>query len=434
MRRAWSKQIEQRYHLRLPPQLISWFDDEMWRHRGPCEFHDALAAEQLLDPPPGVIWAGFMLPDTLPLLGNDYGDWLCMRVAPDGGISEIIGWNHGGGDWIPYGQDLAEAVLYDTACSVSTDGAHKSVNVSRGELFDSPIVRWACDWIARSHGPLRGLASNGALGGESDADRLLAAGIAEAVIRRDRTLAHLDSLLKACSDHEVAQRFDVRWEPDFVRWIFDTELIPLAARDDLTRLFAQPPERLLAQDWKAAEREALVVTQRRQDLGWAFDIAGWAAERCGDAVRAIDLYARGLRTSVFADETIRFRTHWFPEGFGKFAAARLADLRDQVPRSLQNDSYLDIFWQNDASTLRMRLRDYWQARAEKYFSRAQYMQAYHCYYHAGWDCGLSDLDGYAEILDGLGASAAAGSVSALASIADTHRRFLPNRNSTVCEG
>ena len=52
--------------------------------------------------------------DFLPVLGNDRGDWLCVRFGNDNSANEIIHWYHGGGDWIPWGQTLAEAIVFDS--------------------------------------------------------------------------------------------------------------------------------------------------------------------------------------------------------------------------------------------------------------------------------------------------------------------------------
>ena len=114
----WSTEIENRYSLRLSDDVRAWLDEQVWHESGGAEFCRAQTPEQLLDPPPGTIWAGFMLPDTLPIIGNDYGDWLCLRIAADGTVSELVQWSHGGGDWIPYGNTLAEGLLYDAAVRV----------------------------------------------------------------------------------------------------------------------------------------------------------------------------------------------------------------------------------------------------------------------------------------------------------------------------
>lgn len=423
MSSAWSKQIEKHYHLQVPPELASWFDDGLWRQPGQSEFRYPLHPEQFIEPADGTIWAGFMLPDTLPLVGNQYGDWLCLRVTPEGKVAEIICWNHGGGDWVPYGRNLCEALLYDACLAgramYAVEQAPEPINIA-----ECPTVRWAWDWMAQYHPGLGDSLDQLGVAQPAIADRLLAVGVAETVIRRDKMLQALDSPLKSCSDPELAGCLDVQWEPEFIRWIFDTDLIPSAAREALGQLRPLPLGCLFSQDWGSAERQALAVIHRRQDLGWPFDIAGWAAERRGDFRRAIALYAQGVRTSLFADEGVRFRTHWYPEGLGKFAASRLDHLRQQLPPELRHDRYLHLFWENDPSSLRNRLREYWLQRARQHFKGKHYMHAYQCYFLAGWDFGSSDLDVYAEILEGVVACATASGRSALSSVARTHQRFL----------
>ncbi len=420
---VWSRKIEKHYHLRISPELASWFDDGLWRHHGQSEFRYPLHPEQFIEPVDGTIWAGFMLPDTLPIVGNKYGDWLCLRVSPEGQATEIICWNHGGGDWVPYGRKLSEALFYDAFLAGRAPYGIEQAPVV-GDKTACPTVRWAWNWMVRTHPKLEPSLDQLCAAAPAITDRLLAAGVAETVIRRDKMLLALDSPLKSCSVPESARRLGVPWEPEFVRWIFDTDLIPSPAREALRQLYPQYSCSLFSQDWSSAEQQALAVIRSRQDLGWPFDIAGWAAERRNDFSRAIDLYDQGVRTSLFADEGVRFRTHWYPEGLGKFAAARLDHLRHHLPPRLRDDQYLHVFWENDPSTLRHRLREYWLHRARQHFRDNRYMQAYHCYCQAGWDSGSSGLDVYAEILEGIVASATASGSSALCSVARTHRRFL----------
>ncbi len=115
-------------------------------------------------------------------------------------------------------------------------------------------------------------------------DVLAAAGIAEFAVRRDRILGHLDSPLKSRGESALAQELGVSWEPEFVSWLFDTDRIPAAARQHLVNKIADVPGDVFAQDWQAAEAEATAVLENRRDLGWAFDIAGWAAERRGESL------------------------------------------------------------------------------------------------------------------------------------------------------
>ena len=148
----WSQQIERRYCLQLPDDVRAYLDEEIWKQEGGAEFCRARTPEQLLDPEPGTIWAGFMLPDTLPLIGNDYGDWLCVRIAANGTVSELVHWSHCGGDWIPYGRSLAEGLLYDAAVRV----LHPSrPHLAESNLSDEQVFRpaqWARRWITSPGG------------------------------------------------------------------------------------------------------------------------------------------------------------------------------------------------------------------------------------------------------------------------------------------
>ena len=208
--------------------------------------------EQLLDPPPGAIWAGFMLPDTLPIIGNDYGDWLCLRIAADGTVSELVQWSHGGGDWIPCGKTLAEGLLYDAAVRVMYPQRAAPVE---GESTDPQVFRaaeWARQWMAQ-RGRLvpRFWPYDGEQSREIKAHALLdvlaGAGIAEFAVCRDRILGYLESPLKSRSEAALAQELGVSWEPEFVSWLFDTARIPAAARSN----------------WWASYRRLTVTSSRR---------------------------------------------------------------------------------------------------------------------------------------------------------------------------
>ena len=291
----WSTEIEQRYSLRLPDDVRVWLDEQIWKDAGGAEFRRAQTPEQLMDPVPGSIWAGFMLPDTLPIIGNDYGDWLCLRIAADGTVSELVHWSHCGGDWIPYGQNLAEGLLYDAAVRVLYPQRASFVEAEPTDPHVFRLAEWACRWMTE-HG--RAVPRFWPHDGDPSPDPntaavlhgLASAGIAEFAVRRDRILGHLDSPFKSRSGTALAQELGVPWEPEFVSWLFDTARIPATARERLARKLAEHAADPFAQDWRAAEAEAIAVLERRQDLGWAFDIAGWAAERRGDKQLAVQRY------------------------------------------------------------------------------------------------------------------------------------------------
>ncbi len=438
----WSERVEQRYSLRLPPDVRAWLDQEVWRDAGGAEFHRAQTPDQLVDPEPGIIWGGFMLPDTLPLVGNDYGDWLCLRIAGDGSVAELLHWSHCGGDWIPYGRTLAEGLIYDAALHLlSPDRPSLSgESLPADQVFR--LAQWARPWIDTASGrrataACQGVMDDGELpslwhaladAGGPPGSHLLALlldwQIAEFVVRRDRIVRHLESPLKVRSGPALAQRLGWPWEPDFVSWLFDTRQIPVSVRQQLSQQFQLDGHDLMAQDWEAAEREAMLVLQKRSDLGWAFDVAGWAAQRRGDERLAVQRYLAGLQTSWFSDDTVRFRTHWFEEGYGKFAAAQLATLLDQLSDAQRRDPYLAIFLDKDPRSLRPRVQAYWLELARTAEQHGDHRRAYQYYYRAGWDLGLHPISEYVEVFAGLCRTATAAGMPALAAIARTHQQFL----------
>jgi len=420
----WSELVAQRFDVQLPLDLRAWLDDEIWKQAGGAEFCNPRTPQQIVSPEPGSIWAGFMLPDTLPLIGNQYGDWLCLRVGFRNDVEEVLYWCHGGGDWIPYGRTLAEALVYDAAFHLLYD---RRTSESMSEPPVPADVYIAADWAWQWLGTTTGLEKfwlHQPADGRELLIQLLSAGVAEVAVRRDLILRHLESQLKVHSRPAVAAQVGANWEPDFVSWLFDTALIPELTRDQLGRLFGLPVDRLMLQDWDAAESEALRVIAARQDLEWAFDIAGWAAERRGAHRQAATQYLAGLRASSFSDHAVRFRTHWFEEGFGKFAAARLHHLREHLRSDEIANPYLQILWHNDAATLRDRVHEYWRTIGDKQLEAGNWQSAYRAYYAAGWDCGLTDVQQYAEILEKLADVADRGGSTALAHLARMHREHL----------
>ena len=226
-----------------------------------AEFRLAQSPEQWLDPPPGAIWAGFMLPDTLPIISNDYGDWLCLRIAADGTVTELVQWSHGGGDWIPYGRTLAEGLVYDAARQLLHPDRSSPANPGGPITDDFQAAVWAARWLPSAR-PLmsvlesRGEGRDGWVASQL-LDELARAGIAEYAVHRDRILRYLGTPLKARSAASWAADAGVSWEPEFVSWLFDTARIPSSARQQLTLRLADTDGAAFTQDWSAAEAEAL---------------------------------------------------------------------------------------------------------------------------------------------------------------------------------
>lgn len=437
MSSSWSEALESRYALRLPPDLRAWMDDELWRDAGGAEFCRPLSPEELLAPSDDWLWPGFLPPDLLPIIGNHYGDWLCLRIGPTGEVLETLYWCHGGGDWIPYGRTLAEALVYDAAFRVLYDRRPQFVEPESSPEQVFHAAEWALPHaIADPVRRVRFWEAPAAASLSSDAllQSLLDAGVRSPALHRDRILQSLGSGLRDRGNPGLASELGTVWEPDFISWLFDTTLIPELTRSELERRFGTPIAELTTQDWEGAEREALAVVAERDDLAWAFDIAGWAAERRGDLLPAANLYRRGLRATVFGDESVRLRTHWFPEGRGKFSAFRLAELRDDIAREaprlaqeLAADRYFALFVVDDGESLRHRIRDHWLAEAQQFSMSGRFWDAYRAYCAAGWDLGLRELSSYDELLRGAAHAARAAGAEGLARLAEIHVELLAER-------
>lgn len=425
----WSRQLEERYELRLTDDLRAWLDDGLWQGAGGTEFHQPLAPEQLLAPEPGVVWGGFMLPDTLPWIGNGYGDWLCLRIGTDSRVTEIVHWSHVGGGWLPVGASLPEALLYDAGRHRATPRTAGAPGPEIRTATGNPFADWASHWLRATRGleipcfwqePAE--RTHGAL-----LDPLEILGerqLAQFAVARDRVLRHLESPLKTRGDRPFASQLGVHWEPEFVRWLFDGQQVPAERRPELAGRMQLPVEQMLRQDWASAEAIAREVVAQRGDLGWPFDLLGWAAERRGAAADAAHWYACGLQASIFSDEATRLRTHWFAEAYGKFAAARLAELRSHLSPEDAANPYVQLYLDENRATLRERVAEYWLEGARTAVRQQDWPQAYHGYYQAGWDLGWQTLRDFDEVLAGLETSARAAGWMGRAALAALHQRNL----------
>ncbi len=400
MSETWSHQIASTLGVVMDETLRAWFDEAWWARQGTGEFASALSPQRLLDLDGEVIWPGFLPPDLLPLIGNDYGDWLCMRVGLTNEVSEIVYWNHGGGDWIPFGPNLPEALLY----------AASQRAAEQDEFASTVWPAWAAERLAACGKRIMPFWE--ARAKVDPLSALVEAGIAQTPVGRDLCLKRLRRPSQEIADREKAKALGVPWEPNFLSWLFDSALAPAAQRGEL---WSRGPDQAadgFEQDWNGAEMEALRIERVRENLGWPMDLAGWAAERRGDIQQAIPRYLASLKASVFSDESVRFRTLWFPEGFGKFSAARLSEHRDLLPEPHRSDAYLNLLWENDRTSLRYRVSQYWLEIAEVAVEAQDWRKAFGAYMRAGWDVGMPRREDYLIVLEGLrGAARELGAVA-----------------------
>jgi hypothetical protein len=440
-----------RYHLRLAEHWQAWFDGELENIRLPGSFRVALSAEQLLADYPQPIWPGFMLPDSLPLISNDYGDWICARVGADGNFGELIHWYHGGGDWIPLGSELAEMVVHDVVDQFRPigrqmlRGAPESIEPAHCTRVLSDFARPELQqWLAarltqnstRST-PLLSPDITAQLDGltaclaerdyPASLQRLRQHQWASDAVACDLIQLAVQQPIGPLADSSISQKLSMAWTPDYVRWLFDVSCVPEEARPAILALVDQHVPAWPQQNWELAEAMAQEVLSRRLDLGWAVNMGGWCRQRAGDIQGAIDIYFAGRFASAFSDQAVRMRTHWSDARYGKFTMAQLSVLAPQLSATQRDDDYLTAITQAAPHRTMGAVCEHWLRLARQQLASDMPAEAYSCFYRAGWDMGLERLSDYQPILEGLITSAQAAGWAARAAVAQTHLSCLRQR-------
>ncbi len=441
--------------MKLSGCWAEWFDTLACDSIGASEFSEPVHPAMLADTVPEVIWPGLMLPDLLPVLGNGMGDWLCARVGADNTISEVIHWYHGGGDCLPNGRTLPEAIVYDAVRDRFPGNSRRlaiPAEAPKRQGFTAaslqPGLRWA---LTHLPGWVRELLDPEAPA-EVLADRLLGAGIAEVPIRCDLILAGLDNEVLRRMTPSTAAMLNVRWDQDVVRWMFDPDLMPDTIRRRLAEAWGKHPSDWVRPNWDLAAAQAAPIVAQRHDLAWPLDILGWCEQHRGRNEAAIGHYLHGAMASSFTDQAVRFRTHFDIDRVSKFSVARLLELgaADRL-----DPEYLRLLVQSPPADPRSigwrdRVSEYWFASATsdapgtgavatgaaatgavatgaKSAGAAGFgepLDRYERIYRAGWDVGCDSLVRYRQLLSELAAAAETAGQTARAAVARTHHACL----------
>ena len=441
-----SQHIADRYQVVLNDAWRQWFDRDAEQVPLAGEFRESSPFNFLLDRAPTTVWPGLMLPDTLPLIGNEYGDWLCVRVDSTNRFGELVHWYHGGGDWIPVGSTLAEAVLHDVVdqfrprvgqvlrgATESTSPDHLTHVVER--LNEERLQRW----LAASLGEKLGESQSGPSALRDVLSALTTTNYLSAIQHLERAGWSVEASLcdqieyalqvpiRSLACAEIPKRLGLNYEPDYVRLLFDAQHIPnslLHQIQEILHSLGLAPAQTNAQDWAEAERLALRLLARRSDLAWAADIAGWAAKRRGDLSAACEIYFQGRFASAFSNQSIRMRSHGFEPQFGKVALAEMWNLRDHLSSAQRDDSYVQKIWQTPARVLQREVQAYWMSAAKQSMNAGNFAAAYENFYRAGWDIGAQRMTDYLDVFAGLIESAQAAGWTARANVAATHLACL----------
>lgn len=458
---VWSTAMRDRFGVTLPADLVDWLDGcdgssghsgPLWSMQGPGEFRYPATPQSLLSEVPDAVWPPLMPPNFLPLLGNGAGDWLCLRLldpdvaATTGRKTDVCHWYHGGGDWLPWGDSLAEALLFDWTLPNLPQPTRRHADPAEPDGFAEPLEGdpspephcdetidetscqpiWHRDhpWVhwAKKHLP----AINQIDSPEIDSpvyptelgNQLLELGLCEVPVRCQLAIDCLDSGVLNQLEPKAAHRLGLSWN-DLMRWCFDLKELPTDAADRLTNDLGiavadfDPAQ----QRWDEIERHAEAVTRRAADLSWGHDLLGYCRLRSGDLEAADASFRRAIRCSVFTDQSVRLRTHWATasDGFAKFAARFLSEEGLGSPNECFEPQQLGVIphqveplplWKHlgkqtsQASENGDSIRHRYSAMLIDAARQAtDPAMAARLYYSAGWDLGAEPLRCYGDLLD-----------------------------------
>lgn len=419
-RRSWSSQIADRFRCVLPESLADWWDSEIWRERGLAEYGNAISPEELLDPAPESIWPGLMNCDLVPLVSNNAGDWLCMRMGEEGRFDQIVQWYHGGGDWIPWGVSLPEAILMDAVIDRLPGPSRRHAEPAENPrpnhhlLQQDRLLNWACEHLPDAARDL--LAAK--LDGQILAEELLGLGLAEVAVRCELAV---DQLTHPDRDRIVGSLSGKVDSNMLTEWLFDLERMP---KDICECLELEGIQLQGIQGWDQAYTHAHRVTNLMPDLAWGWDLCGYVSERRRDSTRAVDFYRSSANCSVFTDQSTRLETHWQSNEFAKFSVSRLHHL---LPDCVAQSDYYRSLGGPDVRQRRRQVTEHWLERASGFEQEQDFRQMHHCLVAAAWDVGIDSILTYATLLERIAQAAAQSNQSARAELADTHRRCLKDR-------
>jgi len=438
----WASKIARRYQCQLSPELVDWFDREIWNLEGHGEYRQGVHPDELLAAAPSPIWPALMPCDFLPISGNIAGDWLCVRIAADNTASEVVQWYHGGGDWIPWGKSIAEALIFD-ALSVNLPGPSRrhadpaenprldSAPSATGDTLqphacESAVSRWIggdalADWAASQVAPEVAALLAGQNRGLPITDTLLAHGVSEIAVHCELIQASLQHPWLKLLHPKRASEWGVTWE-EMVKWAFDIDQLPAERHRQLTQAGDHAP--FAGQDWTRARAHAEAASRLDPQLAWPWEIIGYAAEREGQTEAALAAYLRASGCSVFSDQSVRLRTHWATARAAKFSVARMLELS---PEAVASNDYLRVLSDEDPQRRRRAACDYWLTQAAQERAQGRFDEAHQAEMSAGWDLGAEPMGAFGNLLDSIARSAEQAGQKARAELARTHRNCLAAR-------
>lgn len=228
-----------------------------------------------------------MPPNFLPLVGNNQGDWLCLRVGltdPDGQLgsqscrdtfgdlvpTDVVHWYHGGGDWLPWGDGLAEALLFDWSVRRLPSGEvrHADPAESSEETAEthawgaSPIESWMEQQLGDAARVMRPLAGSDLVAAFHERDLSHAAVVCQEAIH--------------ATPHDAGDS----------AWVLD----------------------------RCLRNRVETTAERFGELAWPHELLGQDAMHRGSTQEASRHFTRALLCSRFTDQSVRLKTSWATSG------------------------------------------------------------------------------------------------------------------------
>ena len=421
-----SQKLADRYGLVLDEGWEAWFD-AAGQLQLPGAFQHVARLDDLLAPAPASVWPGFMLPDSLPIVGNGYGDWLCIRVDHQNRINEVVHWYHGGGDWIPVGESIEQAILHDVVDQFRPlqpqmlRGAGETLDVDHLEQVRIDSSRpefqaWLRSGLSRT--PTGDASVVPILDALFSDDYRTALSILHAcgwslpATVCDLVESELQSAVTRDLIATAGERYGVNARA-IARCLFDPEQYT-APNSSSRELEGWQPA-----NWPAIQGWCQQIATMRQDLAWVSDLLGWCYQRQGEVQGATQAYSKGCFASAFTNQAVRLRTHWFNQSFGKFSIAQYCELGGTSSQPADGQAYLALY-PGETMELLQRVTAYWERLAEEQTAAGEFDKAYESWMRAGWDLGAPSLADYGRILTGLVNAANNAGWTARALIATAH--------------
>ncbi|MEM9643987.1 MAG: SMI1/KNR4 family protein [Planctomycetota bacterium] len=377
------------YGLELSPNWTEWFDRVAESAAPAGEFREALTPDRLVDEHLDLIWPGLMPPHFLPLVGNRAGDWLCARIGPDNQIADVVHWFHGGGDWIPWGNTIEEALVFDAVLPLLPGpGRRHAVDAEEHRQPAIPVSESAClQWaLASMHD------------GATEIARRAIDGLAESGVDRS------------------PRGFSMEDSARLAETMIDQGISEVAVRCELVQAAEG--------DWPTMQTHCEAVTRVAPELAWGWESLAKCLQAQQQTDRARDAMMMAACCSVFTDQAVRMHAKSdLDAGEERFS---MRWLRSQPQRGDLPELVESMLKASTDEQLQL-AHDHWRAHAATAIESGDHAAGLEMLLMAGWHLGASSMSVYGELLCKIVEVARQAGQNARAAVASAHLQGFRQR-------